>query len=356
MKRRNWTRALSFLLVICLLLGMMPSAFAGSAAGQNVAFEEVLPDENTADLAMETGKPTQPSEEEPAEDEMVRVSIVLEEPSVLEQGYEISSVNSNTAAQSYRKTLETEQQAIQAKISQAVQGKLKVAWNLTLVTNVISADIRYGDLEKVEATPGVSRVVLENRYDPCETETDTVSPNMGSATNMTGSGLAWLAGYTGAGSRIAIIDTGLDTDHQSVDNGAYLYALAENAKAANMTEEEYMTSLNMLTPEEIANVLPQLNVYKNSQSGDGTQQEGEPLTGEALYATEKIAFAYNYIDRDLDVTHDNDNQGGHGSHVAGIAAANRYIPAGDSYSPAAETVPGDWCCAGCTAAGDEGLW
>ena len=52
MKRRNWTRALSFLLVICLLLGMMPSAFAGSAAGQNVAFEEVLPDENTADLAM----------------------------------------------------------------------------------------------------------------------------------------------------------------------------------------------------------------------------------------------------------------------------------------------------------------
>ena len=338
MKRRNWTRALSFLLVICLLLGMMPSAFAGSAAGQNVTFEEVLPDENTADLAMETGKPTQPSEEEPAEDEMVRVSIVLEEPSVLEQGYEISSVNSNTAAQSYRKTLETEQQAIQAKISQAVQGKLKVAWNLTLVTNVISADIRYGDLEKVEATPGVSRVVLENRYDPCETETDTVSPNMGSATNMTGSGLAWLAGYTGAGSRIAIIDTGLDTDHQSVDNGAYLYALAENAKAANMTEEEYMTSLNMLTPEEIANVLPQLNVYKNSQSGDGTQQEGEPLTGEALYATEKIAFAYNYIDRDLDVTHDNDNQGGHGSHVAGIAAANRYIPAGDSYSPAVETV------------------
>ena len=75
MKRRNWTRALSFLLVICLLLGMMPSAFAGSAAGQNVTFEEVLPDENTADLAMETGKPTQPSEEEPAEDEMVQVSL-----------------------------------------------------------------------------------------------------------------------------------------------------------------------------------------------------------------------------------------------------------------------------------------
>ena len=84
MKRRNWTRALSFLLVICLLLGMMPSAFAGSAAGQNVTFEEVLPDENTADLAMETGKPTQPSEEEPAEDEMVRVSIVLEKQATLE--------------------------------------------------------------------------------------------------------------------------------------------------------------------------------------------------------------------------------------------------------------------------------
>ena len=40
----------------------------------------------------------------------------------------------------------------------------------------------------------------------------------------------------------------------------------------------------------------------------------------------KIPFGYNYVDGDLDITHDNDKQGEHGSHVEGIAAANAYIP------------------------------
>ena len=35
------------------------------------------------------------------------------------------------------------------------------------------------------------------------------------------------------------------------------------------------------------------------------------------------------MDGDLDVTHDNDDQGEHGSHVEGISAANAYIPQAD---------------------------
>ncbi len=35
------------------------------------------------------------------------------------------------------------------------------------------------------------------------------------------------------------------------------------------------------------------------------------------------------MDGTLDVTHDHDTQGEHGSHVAGIATANDYIPAAD---------------------------
>lgn len=41
----------------------------------------------------------------------------------------------------------------------------------------------------------------------------------------------------------------------------------------------------------------------------------------------------------MDVVHDNDTQGEHGSHVAGIATANRYIPNGDgTFTPALEAV------------------
>ncbi len=44
------------------------------------------------------------------------------------------------------------------------------------------------------------------------------------------------------------------------------------------------------------------------------------------------------MDGDLDVTHDNDDQGEHGSHVAGIATANRYIKTEDGFVSALEAV------------------
>lgn len=49
---------------------------------------------------------------------------------------------------------------------------------------------------------------------------------------------------------------------------------------------------------------------------------------------------YNYVDQNLNINHDNDDQSEHGSHVAGIAAANDYIPAadGNGYAPALETA------------------
>ena len=339
MKRRNWTRALSFLLVICLLLGMMPSAFAGSAAGQNVTFEEVLPDENTADLAMETGKPTQPSEEEPAEDEMVRVSIVLEKQATLERGYSTMGLASNGAAQSYRQTLLAEQQAVAARIAQATGEPLDTVWNLTLAANVISANVRYGDLDAVAATAGVRDVVLETRYMPCEAQTGTYHPNTSTSGPMTGADTAWNSGYTGAGSRIAVIDTGLDVDHQSLNAGAFHHALEENAAHAGMETQAYLDGLDLLSAQEIQERLPLLNIYKGYEDVTGSFIQDGSLTGDVLYQNEKIPFGYNYIDRDLDITHDNDTQGGHGSHVGGIAAANRSLATPDgTLSDALETV------------------
>ena len=49
-------------------------------------------------------------------------------------------------------------------------------------------------------------------------------------------------------------------------------------------------------------------------------------------------FFYLYLDLDLDVTHDNDSASEHGSHVAGIAAANRFIKEGSGYVSAADAV------------------
>ena len=44
----------------------------------------------------------------------------------------------------------------------------------------------------------------------------------------------------------------------------------------------------------------------------GQTGSGQSLSAADLYINSKAAFGYNYIDGDLDVTHDHDDQGEHG--------------------------------------------
>ena len=129
--------------------------------------------------------------------------------------------------------------------------------------------------------------------------------------------------------RIAVIDTGTDTDHKSFDAAAFDYAIAEDQKASGETYD-------LLDAAEIGQVLTQLNAYKR------TLQSGKPTaatpTAEKLYGTTKLPFNYNYVDGNFDVTHDNDSQGEHGSHVAGIATANRYVKTETGFASALEEV------------------
>ncbi len=50
---------------------------------------------------------------------------------------------------------------------------------------------------------------------------------MSTSCDMIGSAAAWACGYTGAGSRIAVIDTGIDTNHQSFSDEAFAYSLSK---------------------------------------------------------------------------------------------------------------------------------
>ena len=319
MKRGLTNRALSLLLVLSLLLGLAPAVYASGGGERTVTFEEASSDSVTADLKLE-GLQTPGAEEADSHspDEMARVSIVLEKAPVLDKGYSTMGFASNQQAVAYRQELLADQLAMTARISEATGQELDVAWNLTLAGNIISANVRCGDIKTIEDMQGVSRVVLETRYEPCETEESSAQPNMATASSMTGANAAWASGYTGVGTRIAVIDTGVDIDHQSVDAGAFEHAL-----------EEYKGSIDLMDEDEISAVLAQLNAYKNYDQN---------LTADQLYVNKKVPFAYNYVDKNLNITHDNDAMGGHGSHVVGIAAANRYVPDGDGYADALETV------------------
>ena len=246
MKKHLFNRILSLVLAAVMVLGLFPAV---SAAPTGLHWEksdvEVSWDRTDRLIRDEfhsrsTHKPT----------DLVRVSIVLEDAPTIQAGYATMDIGSNAEAMAYDRNLNKIQKVMEKTISlQALDGKaLDVVWNLTLVSNIISANVPYGKIEAIKAIDGVRDVVIERQYET--TVAEKVSPNMYTSAGMIGSAPVWAAGMTGAGSRVAIIDTGTDTDHQSFDNGAYLYALEQNAAAKGMNVEAYKESLDLLDTAE----------------------------------------------------------------------------------------------------------
>ena len=317
-------RAMAVVLALVLTLSLVTPTWAMSSSsvatkGENngITWEKV---DNIKLPIKENAAVEEDAQQQYADTDVVRVSIVLSDPSTLDKGFSASDIASGSKkAMKYRDKLESKQDKMAKTISKkALDGQsLDVVWNLTLATNIISANVEYGQIEKIENVKGVKQVLIETRYEPCVVkESETTDPNMATSSNMIGSNFAWANGYTGAGSKVAIIDTGADTDHPSLSGAAYSYAV----KGLGITP---------VTSADYADKLEKLNAFK--KNGD--------LKASDLYVSAKIPFGFNYIDADVDVTHDNDKEGDHGSHVTGIAAGNRYIEQADgSFAPALDTA------------------
>ena len=137
-----------------------------------------------------------------------------------------------------------------ARISANVLGgeKLDVVWNLTIAANIISANVPLDKIDAISNVFGVKKVIVETKYDVPVTET-AEEPEIAVSAPMVGSDYAWAEGYTGLGSKVAIIDTCVDVDHELFDAEAFEYALS-------LTDKEY----DLLTLEDVAAVFDQLHI------------------------------------------------------------------------------------------------
>ncbi len=194
--------------------------------------------------------------------------------------------------------LENKQMQVMKRIQKKVLDgqELDVSYQYTWLLNGVAATVPYGKIDAIRDLTGVKSVVLQQVYTVCETASSVITPNTATDGVMIGREPTWANGYTGEGMKIAIIDTGLDIDHQNF----------EALPADKLTDTS-------ATTETVGAVLSQLNA---SSRLDG-------LTVEDVYHSTKVAFGFNYCDDSLNITHDFDTMGDHGTHVAGIAAANK---------------------------------
>lgn len=259
----------------------------------DVTLKEVEKNINNTDLYAQHDNEKEQIEVLPEEDEMVRVLIMVEGDSVIENDAK-ASLNLYTEFQ--MNTIEAKQDRVISKIERTVlEGEdLNVRYQYSWLLNGIAAEVPYGMIDEIEEISGVEKVILQPMYEVADGEQNDHSRTIADG-GMIGREDTWASGYTGKGIKIAIIDTGLDDDHQNFQ------AMSED----KLTEES-------ATKETVGAVLDRLNaasLYPN-------------LSVDQVYRSNKVAFGFNYVDKSTVINHSTDSQGDHGTHVAGIAAAN----------------------------------
>ena len=297
-------RVYAWLLALCMVFSMALTSVSAEEAteapteetGTQLVIEELEGVENGLSFVREDAFSQENAALDISPEEDVRVIIVMEGDCVVSADSG-AVYNAQTAAQ--LNAIESDQDQVIAEIEeQALDGQsLEVSYRFGWLVNGVAATIPYGKMSEVAAVEGVSKVVLQTVYEPCTTQDPgTLTPKTNSDGAMIGREEAWARGYTGKGMTIAVIDTGLDTDHQNFQ------ALPQEALTNGSMDES-----------DLAEVLPSLHA---------AERYAGLMTAEDVYYSTKVPFGFNYVDYSLDITHDNDTQGDHGTHVAGIATAN----------------------------------
>ena len=219
--------------------------------------------------------------------DLVTAFIILKDAPTAESYKSISAVPADETAK-----LLAAQNAVLERIAQQV-GQVELVNQFTHLTNAIVIRTAFSNLEPIAAVSGISNVFLNPSYEACTTKTE-VQPYTISSADMSYVTNVWHdLGYTGQGMTVAILDTGLDLDHPS-------FADAPAAPAWDVDGLQQMLDTLDLNLEALY---------------------GKKITAEDLYYNTKVPFTFNYATGTTNVSH-NDGLGDHGTHVAGIAAAN----------------------------------
>ncbi len=288
-------RVFSCLLVVAMLLTMLPSAVFAEDAHVHTDVESVeaskdRPRKNTEAASAMVGlvkSDAQALEDKIEIDPDTEVTaIILLDDSLLPQA--------GVPSVAVRTKMLNDQQKVQHEISKKILNghELRVRRTYTTLTNGFSARVTYGQLQEIRKLDNVVSAFVAPAFE--------VEPRMTNSNKMIGGGIYNETDYHGEGMLIAILDTGVDLDHE---------IFKDAPKQPGLTQEELQELLE--------------------KSDFQAEQYTNGVTASALYYSEKIPFQFDYGARDTDANPEASG-GEHGTHVAATAAGNDGVVEGFS--------------------------
>lgn len=275
----NLKKIMALGIAASMIMSSSAAAISGTTSTTSADnFRKALQEQRERLMVLESQLAGEENLQDIKDSDTVRVIVELEGDAVIEKatakGLKVSEL-SISEVEGLQKKILKEQSSIQSKIkSKGVN--FDIINSFTNVTNGFSMNTTLGEAKKIEAISGVKSVTIANEYDRPE-------PLMNNSGDITETPVAWANGYTGEGTVISIIDTGVDPSHKDM-------VLTDKSKAE-------------LDKGEVEGI-----VSEKSLSGK--------------YYTEKVPYGYNYMDENNQILDLGPDASEHGMHVAGIAGAN----------------------------------
>ena len=192
------------------------------------------------------------------------------------KGVKVSELAKSELARKESSLLDSQKSVQQAMSNKGI--KAEVLSSMTTVVNAFAAKVKLADVEKIEKLSGVNEVAISNEYE---------RPEMITSTEQVSAQLAWDLGFTGEGTVLAVLDSGIDPSHKD-------FVISEGVDVT-------------YTEDSVNEVITR-----------------ESLPGK--YYNAKVPYAYNYYDLNDVVKDIGSSQ--HGQHVAGTMAANGDLASG----------------------------
>ena len=270
----------AWLLTLVLLVSALPyTAFAASEDSRvvNATMEETSVEDIASNVTTQllrgakTKNETLSMEAKPTHEDSDPVEIIVV----------VDDSVAKPAAQAQVQSLLQKQEKAAATMSRAIGETVEPQRQYTTLLNGFSATVTYGQYKALKELDCVESVFLSPTF--------SLLPDTANSTQMIGGGLANETGFTGEGMLIAILDTGVDMDHQ-------IFSKAPANPA--------------LTQDDVKGLLSQYDF----------QAEGivKGLSVSSVYKSAKFPFQFDYGDKDTDGAPG--TKSSHGTHVASTAA------------------------------------